>query len=206
MYIEPELLISLYWGNQYSQNQIGQLLECKRDTIRYWMDKYNIEKRTNIDGSKLNPSIDTQFKVGQQPWNKGTSGVMIAWNKNKSNPHKESCKCPICSHKRGEIINRPWLGKERVSMRGENNINWKGGITSENEKVRKSTSLKDWKIAVIKRDNYICQICGQRGEELHIHHIKVFAKYPEERFNVDNGITLCRDCHVDLHHQNNQLK
>jgi len=55
---------------------------------------------------------------------------------------------------------------------------------------------------VFKRDNWICQKCGQKGGKLHPHHIKHFADYPELRFEVDNGITLCRDCHKTKHNHN----
>ena len=76
---------------------------------------------------------------------------------------------------------------------------WKGGITPENERIRHSMEMRLWREAVYERDNYTCQICKQKGGKLHPHHIWNFALFTYLRFNVDNGITLCKECHFELH-------
>lgn len=68
-----------------------------------------------------------------------------------------------------------------------------------NKDYRQSKEYKEWRMAVFERDGFKCQICGQVGGELNAHHIKHFKDYPAERFNVDNGITLCSKCHKELH-------
>jgi len=83
-----------------------------------------------------------------------------------------------------------------LASKGEKNCNWKGGVTPLNEKIRKSHKYRNWRIAVFKKDNYTCQMCGKIGGRLHAHHIKSFADYPELRFIVSNGMTLCKyPCH-----------
>lgn len=52
---------------------------------------------------------------------------------------------------------------------------------------------------LFKRDNYTCQHCNKKGGELNAHHIKTFAKFPELRFDVNNGLTLCKNYHINLH-------
>jgi len=72
---------------------------------------------------------------------------------------------------------------------------WKGGITPKNKQARKGIEWKKWRSSVFTRDNWTCQTCGIRGGNLEAHHIKSFAEYSELRYKLDNGITLCRECH-----------
>lgn len=58
---------------------------------------------------------------------------------------------------------------------------------------------RDWREAVLKRDEYSCQKCGKKPRKLVIHHILSYAKYPTRRYDVDNGAALCRKCHKTFH-------
>lgn len=51
---------------------------------------------------------------------------------------------------------------------------------------------------VLKRDHFKCCMCGSE-ENLEVHHIKPFAKYPKLRTTISNGVTLCNSCHKSLH-------
>ena len=48
---------------------------------------------------------------------------------------------------------------------------------------------------VFERDNYTCQICFKYGEKLQADHIKPYCAYPELKDDINNGRTLCVDCH-----------
>ena len=82
---------------------------------------------------------------------------------------------------------------------GEKHPMWKGGKMKnypELERLRKSKEYKLWRKAVFERDNYTCIFCGDdRGGNLQADHIKPFALFPELRFAIDNGRTLCKKCH-----------
>jgi len=89
-------------------------------------------------------------------------------------------------------------------MSGENNPWWKGGITPLNTILRTSAELRNWRREVFKRDDYTCQYCHEKSEKghsiiLNAHHIKSWADFPKERYNLENGIALCYDCHKYVH-------
>jgi len=83
--------------------------------------------------------------------------------------------------------------------RGSDHYNWKGGITPENKRQRATIECVKWRKAIYARDNYTCQECGQVGGKLHAHHIKYWAEYPDMRFELSNGVTMCVECHQFLH-------
>jgi len=57
------------------------------------------------------------------------------------------------------------------------------------------SKYKQWRSDVFQRDNWTCQTCGEKGIKLEPHHIKGWAKYEELRYELDNGVTLCYECH-----------
>ncbi|MFA8336337.1 HNH endonuclease [Burkholderia cenocepacia] len=84
-------------------------------------------------------------------------------------------------------------------------------FVAKSEKEKRCTSCKQWKDrALFNRDRTRhdglsakclgCTHCGDdKGGNLEAHHRKEWAEYPELRFDVSNGITLCRACHWLAH-------
>ena len=71
----------------------------------------------------------------------------------------------------------------------------------ETKRDRNSLLYKQWRSAVFQRDNYTCQSCGSR-KNLQAHHIVYWrdcVSNPELRYDIENGITLCRKCHLKAH-------
>ena len=106
----------------------------------------------------------------------------------KGKPNNSSTK-----FKKGYI---PWNnGKKNPYVTGEKCNFWKGGITPKNKILRQSIECREWRLKIFERDSYTCQVCRQIGVYLEAHHIKSWSAFPELRFDIDNGITLCLDCH-----------
>lgn len=88
----------------------------------------------------------------------------------------------------------PWNKGLRGFNSGEKHYNWKGGY-SDCYRLRRSSDYRNWRRDVFVRDQFICKKCGITHTYITAHHIKSFKDYPDLRFNVDNGITLCEECH-----------
>lgn len=66
---------------------------------------------------------------------------------------------------------------------------------------RRTPEYRKWRTNVFQRDNYTCQMCGKRGGKLNAHHIKRYRNCISGRTNIENGITLCEECHKAIHHK-----
>jgi len=56
-----------------------------------------------------------------------------------------------------------------------------------------------WSKQVKIRDRFTCQVCDRRGLYIEAHHMNSWDIYTDERYDLDNGVTLCGDCHKQFH-------
>jgi 5-methylcytosine-specific restriction endonuclease McrA len=81
---------------------------------------------------------------------------------------------------------------------GSANANWKGGITGTNQKKRNDPRMKEWRRSVFERDSYTCQDCGAKGY-LQAHHLTPLSVDLTKAFDIENGKTVCVECHEKIH-------
>lgn len=166
--------------------------------------KLTFAGRHHSEESKLKISLANKGK----PKDKGKlnmNGLLLGhlWNKGKSGVYSEETIALMKAARAKQIISLKTRKKMRDSHLAirEKHWNWKGGIIrlhkTEKYLARRTMEYRIWREAVFKRDNYICVFCSyDRGGILEADHIKSWALYPELRFVVENGRTLCHDCHV----------
>ena len=72
----------------------------------------------------------------------------------------------------------------------------KGAYTCKRRSESKqSAKCKEWTKKVKERDGFKCIFC-ECEKTIHAHHIKPWKDYPELRFDMNNGISLCGSCHA----------
>ena len=67
---------------------------------------------------------------------------------------------------------------------------------------RWSKEYQQWKKAVYIQYNHTCNDCGKNHCKINAHHIKPAKDFPELRYDVQNGICLCVECHKRRHSSN----
>ncbi len=108
-----------------------------------------------------------------------------------------------------EKIRLSKLGKKNPMFGkfGKKHHNYKTGASMERGKRWGRSIYQNWRRKVFERDSYTCQMCeDKRGNNLNAHHLDSWAEFPERRYDVDNGQTLCEECHTLVHRMLSKLK
>lgn len=148
-------------------------------------------RRIGMKGRSLSPQ--SQFKKGMATWNKGKPMSEESKEKLRESLKRIMPTKKRYSHWRGR--NLPFEIRKKMSEAGK--IRWFGheDKRKESKKIRDSFEYQEWRKAVFKRDDFTCVICKKTNCYLEADHIKPFARFPELRFSIENGRTLCIECH-----------
>lgn len=129
-----------------------------------------------------------------------TTHMNLTNNPAKKEEAKDKIRAYALANNKGKKRSPEFVKMNRIRNLGSKSHFWKGGKTPETRLIRGSLEYRNWRTQVFERDNYTCQFCGERSRSghpvtLNADHIKPFADYPELRLELDNGRTLCLDCH-----------
>lgn len=178
-YREYDWMFQKYVTEKLTMKQISEIAQINEHTVWENLCRLNIERR----------------KTGVQNWT-------------------PKMRADITKSLQGR---KPMLGKthsEETKKRmsesrlKSGNGNWKGGITFNSRKFRKSNEYRLWRNEVLKRDKRLCQYQNCRIETNIVHHIKPAKDYPELRIVLSNGMTICDKHHKQIHKElkNERLK
>jgi hypothetical protein len=125
-------------------------------------------------------------------------GGRAAWDRSGSRVAKvcEGCGVTFIAERNRVRFCSVACHHRATARRGALNPNWGGGCDKQQ---RKTVQYAEWRTAVFRRDGFTCQDCGVVGYNLNAHHVKPWKPYPDLRFDVANGVTLCSKCHKRRH-------
>lgn len=183
-------LYSEHWGKHKNLKQIAEEVGCTPENISALMKRRGVPVRNNYwtytDDQLLTELSDTKtFKEIAQIMDRSYDAI-----------RSRAIKLGIRSvYDPGQETQKPETRvKISSTLQGITPEEWDGFKESLNSLVRKSEEYQDWRKKVFERDNFKCVKCGINGY-VEADHIKPFALYPELRFDITNGQTLCKGCH-----------
>lgn len=179
-------------GNDVTDYACSHRVFCNQKCKAEWMGKQAGENAPNWKGGK------------EMVFCEWCGDEIVEWRSQLKYDHHFCCgSCWgawLSINCRGE--NSPTYGRictleQRIVMsarvQGIDIDDWNGFLYDKDD-GRDRPEARAWRECVFVRDNFICQQCKQGGK-IEAHHIHMWSKYPDLRFDVDNGITLCEECH-----------
>jgi len=147
--------------------------------------------------------------------------TMIAgqgWEYNEKNEEAKREKCRLAALGNKNRLGQTWKLSEEAKKKGnkgwfkkgqpshligkhinvrENNPNWIADRSLLKKKEeRNDSAYRDWRYNIWQRDGFKCKIAdGNCKGKIEAHHILAWKDYPELRYKINNGITLCHAHH-----------
>lgn len=175
----------------HKQNPINspryyRCLFCKKEGIghrktqKFCSSKCEINYRYAHGFQASTEAAHESIKINGQPKHRGKPAPWI------NGPNADAIKKKISKSKKG---------KQVPKLQGSNHWNWKGGV---DKGIWFTLDYKMWRKAVFARDGYTCVKCGDnKGGNLEADHIESRALHPELIYELSNGQTLCKPCHIE---------
>jgi len=127
-------------------------------------------------------SLNKRPKGQKNPWNKGKTGYHLNLSPESQQKRRDNAR--------------------KYTRRGSESNFWKGGTSNERQKIGAWT--REIAPEVHQKFDYVCQCCGERGGQLHAHHLVPVYADESLAYDFDNLITLCKLCHEKIHHHNKE--
>ena len=200
-------LESMYIVEGMTQKQIGKEFGVQAHAISVWLSKYNIQARVPMPPEYELEKMHTyegmtQEQIGSEfGVHYATVGNWLRYY-NISTAGRQGVIVPIPP--KDDLISCIDNGLNQYQIAENykvcNAIIFKWcehyGIPGMVNNFRCTTDEHiNWKYTVFDRDHRTCQKCGATNTPMQAHHIVPYCDHPEIAYDIENGITLCKNCH-----------
>lgn len=166
-------------GNQHTKGRKQLPEEIEKRKISLMLKGYKHSEATR--------KIMSEARLGKSPWNKG-----------KKNVYSKETLEKMRLDKLGKKYSLETIFKMKLSHEGEKNHKWISdrNLLKDDSKERGGQLHREWSKNVKKRDNWKCKINNPDCfGKIVAHHILSWKDYLELRYELNNGITLCKFHH-----------
>jgi hypothetical protein len=188
---------------KYEKN--GEKIECKNCENLFYLSKSRLNERNSYFCSKdcrseYNTTSKTckyceeSFRIWKSEDNRDRNSGKYCSKMCRYNDGRSSYTCDNC----GTVFE--YVKSNRTGDKKFCSLSCYGEYKLESGDIRKKSKYNKWVTSVKERDGYTCVDCGSKNN-LHAHHIIPISEDASEAFDLDNGITVCKDCHADRHEQ-----
>ena len=193
--IKTEYVINMKSIREISTKIFGR--NTCASTVNAYMTLFGIEKRRGSEAIKTQWIDNDERRVNQAKRAKEHLGEGTP-SREKLKKIMQTEKYKIKSSKAKKGRKNPMYG-----VVGEKHPNWDPKRTHEKRVRERKTYLdRDWRLSVFERDSYKCLKCGyNKGGILVAHHLNSYHWDEDNRYNIENGVTLCEPCHLDFHNK-----
>ena len=140
----------------------------------------------------------------QRQWRKDNPDKVYEYDKTKRLKHKDKINA---RRRKNWQLKGKWLKEKERRKQPEIKKKYIESLSRYYEKHPELNggrwALQSWSRFIKSRDK-LCQNCGGLGEISH--HLLFKSLYPKLMLNRNNGITLCKSCHSELHYGRKEME
>lgn len=162
--VDLQTIVDMYQSGM-STTQIASKLK---------MDATSVWERLNNSGIQLRDRGDAMAKSRWGGKKRGTDQEVIALYISGMNCKQISDYYGL-KNSRAEIARVLHKHDIKIEVHAERSPHWKGGKLALNKMIRNCAKYVNWRNEIFKEHDYTCELTGQRGGKLNVHHIKPLA-------------------------------
>ena len=185
-------------------------------------NEFKINRKYIFNDSRNNTCRSCSLRIMGKKLIKNTTGKFGRWTvlkmlderKDKAVVYLCKCDCGTVKKIKGNMLRDGGskscgcVNIERLKRQtGSKHPRWNAKLTKSIRQKQKAkrkgfvgdSDLTKWRKSVFDRDYYTCRCCGTKKSPFNVHHLNGWKPFPDERYDIPNGITLCVNCHKLFH-------
>ena len=172
---------------------------------KYIVERLSLRQIMKLLNTNANNSIRSMLKFYDIEIRHGSEAIKTQWENNDKR-RKETANLAkntiLTEESRNKIKEKmkteEYRKKQSLSKIGEKNPSYNPNLDRINNNSRSIAGNTIWRRNILEKYNYKCDKCNSK-DNIQTHHLYNWSSHPEKRFDIDNGVCLCKKCHDEFH-------